>query len=300
MTEAKNESLLAVLYKQEGVSDTYVDFKVALEEVSEKYKKLFEPLPVVFPEKDIINSKFEAGMSLITFVPVSISLKTLTNTFRETVAAFQAHKVCSSGTSTWVKEKMDSRFLKGITEAVISFDFDVLKDLAEPTPFDVPTLLLVCRELVKPFFHALSGKAAGAIEPLKWEEGYCPICGGAPSFSRFSKEKEGKRCLWCGTCDMEWRFRRVCCPYCKNSDHNTLKFLTADFREELRVDVCDKCKGYVKAIDEKKIEKEEPAVYLKEDTASMYLDILAEEKGYTKGLPSFQDAQITFLDDFNG
>lgn len=300
MTGRKSKRVLSTLYGQEGVGDSYIDFKAALAGITEKYKKCAETLPVVFPEKDIIESKFEDGLPLITFTPVTISLKTLTNTFLEIIPALQAHKVCSAEASGWVKEKMDRAFLKGVTETVISFDFDALKDLAEGTPFSVPTLLIICRELVKPFFHALGGRAGEAVDFSKWMEGYCPICGDAPAFSRFSKAEEGKRYLWCGTCDFEWTFQRVCCPYCKNSDHNELKFLTADFREELRIDVCDTCKGYLKAVDERKIENEESIIYLKEDTASLYLDILAEEKGYTKHLPSFQDAQVTFTDDFNG
>lgn len=300
MTESKCKSVLSPLYGQEGVSDSYIDFKVALAEVTEKYEKLAGKIPVVFPDKGIIEGKFEEGLSLITFTPVSLSLKDLAGAIREIAPVFHAHKVCSAEASGWVKEKTDSAFIKGITEAVISFDFDALKDLTEATPFDVPTLLILCRELVKPFLHALSGRAAEAVDFSKWVEGYCPICGDAPAFSRFSKEEEGKRYLWCGTCGFEWTFQRVCCPYCKNSDHDKLKFLTADYREELRLDVCEKCKGYIKAVDKRKIENEEPIIYLKEDTASMYLDILAEEKGYTKQLPPFQDAQVTFLDDFNG
>jgi FdhE protein len=300
MTKIKNKNVLSCLYGQKGLSDSYIDFQVALAEITEKYKKIAESQPVVLPGQDIIDGKFEEGFSLITFTPVTLFLKDLTAAFREILPVFRTHKVCSPDTADWVKEKMDSRFLAGITEAIISFDFDVLKDLAEPTPFDVPTLALSCGELVKPFFHALAGQAGGAVDFAKWTEGYCPICGDAPSLSRFSKKEDGKRYLWCSRCDFEWTFQRVCCPFCKNSDHTKLKFLTTDFREELRLDVCEKCKGYIKTVDGRKIDDEEPIVFLKENAASIYLDILAEEKGFTKQLPSFQDAQIKFSDDFDG
>lgn len=297
MTKSTSKELLSILYGQKGISDSYVNFQIALAEITEKYKNLDRPPEIVFPAEDTLRSKFAEGIPLINFVPVSFPLKDLSANFREIVSAFLSHGICTEEVSKWLEKPLDIRFLKDITDAAVSFDFDALRVLSEPTPFDEPTLILISRELVKPFFQILAGRTTELVSFAHWLEGYCPICGEAPVFARLSKEEEGKRYLWCARCDVEWGFQRLCCPYCKNSDHKKLKFLTADFREELRVDVCEKCKGYIKTIDERKAAEEAETVFLKENVASVYLDIVAEEKGYTKQLPSFQDALITFPGD---
>jgi FdhE protein len=290
----KNKDVLSVLYGRKELSDSYVSFRIALSEITGKYQEVYKAPEIVFPAEETIRSQFADGCPLVTFIPVSLSLKALTSCFREIIAAFQAHKICTRQCSSWVKKQADYGFLKAITGAVFSFDFDVIQELAEPTPFDGPTLILAGRELVKPFFHHLANRAAGAVSFDHWSEGNCPICGDKPDFARLSSKEEGKRCLWCSTCDLEWGFQRVCCPFCKNSDHKKLRFLTTDFREELRIDVCEKCKGYIKTIDERKTGNKEAAIFLKENVASVYLDLLAEEKGYVKLLPTFRDVKPLF------
>ncbi|MCK5059192.1 MAG: formate dehydrogenase accessory protein FdhE [Candidatus Aminicenantes bacterium] len=297
MSRIRSEDALSVLYGREGISDPYIDFQIALSQITEKYKERCKSQKIVIPGQDTVRSKFESGAPLITFMPISLSLKNLTASFREIITAFRNFNVCSEEVFEWVKNQADAPFLKGIIESIFSFDLAALRDLSEPTPFDEPTLILVSRELVKPFFRFLAGLTAGTVPVEYWPEGYCPICGEAPGFARFSKEEEGKRYLWCEKCDLEWPFQRLCCPFCKNSDHKKLKFLTGNFREELRLDTCETCKGYIKTIDEQKTGDEAETIYLRENAASVYLDILADEKGFVKLLPPFQEVQITFLDE---
>ena len=123
------------------------------------------------------------------------------------------------------------------------------------------------------------------------------MCGDIPNLARLSKDEEGKRYLWCYTCDMEWGFQRICCPFCGNTDHTKLKFFTTNHREELRIDVCDKCKGYVKTIDERKMKDEDQTFYIKENISSLFLDMVAEEKGYMIQLPAAQKTEIKFSSD---
>ena len=299
MKKSKSKDVLSFLYGRKELSDSYVSFRIALSEITEKYQDVYKPLEIAFPAEETIRSKFADGCPLITFIPVSLSVKDLTSCFREIISAFQTHKVCTRECSVWVKKQADHRFLKAITGAVFSFDLDVIQELAEPIPPDGPTLILASRELIKPFFHLLAGRAADAVSFEHWSEGNCPICGDKPGFARLSSKEEGKRYLWCSTCDLEWGFQRLCCPFCKNSDHNKLRFLTTDFREELRIDVCEKCKGYIKTIDERKTGHEEATIFLKENVASVYLDVVAEENGYVKHLPTFQNAKINFHNDQN-
>jgi len=299
MSNFRREDALSLLYGEEGISDSYIDYKIVLSRITEKYSELCQARRIALPGPDVIMEGFGKGAPLVTFTPISLSMKELRASFRDILAAFRDHRVCTADVCEWAREESDDNFLKGITESVITFDLHALKDLSEATPFDQTTLILASRELVKPFFHFLSGKISGTLPLEHWREGYCPICGDAPGFGRFSKEEEGKRYLWCERCDFEWPFQRICCPFCKNSDHKKLKFLTGNVREELRVDTCEACNGYVKTIDERKTGSEAETIYLKENTASVYLDILADEKGFSRLLPPFQEVAISFIDDFD-
>jgi FdhE protein len=51
------------------------------------------------------------------------------------------------------------------------------------------------------------------------------------------------------------------------------------------VDLCDKCKQYIKTVDTRKTASD-PDLNI-EDIATMYLDILASEKGFKRPAPSW-------------
>ncbi|TAL30370.1 MAG: formate dehydrogenase accessory protein FdhE [Spirochaetes bacterium] len=115
---------------------------------------------------------------------------------------------------------------------------------------------------------------------VPWEKGYCPVCGSMPEMSIF--EKDGKRSLQCGFCGHTWTSRRVYCPYCENTDHETLRYYTIEDEEEYRVDVCNKCKTYIKTIDLRSVSR---TVYLPlEIVSTPYMNIKFEEMGYKPGL----------------
>jgi FdhE protein len=83
------------------------------------------------------------------------------------------------------------------------------------------------------------------------------------------------------------------CPYCGNDDHRTLGTLVgsedqpgvssptrAERRSKDRVDVCERCHGYVKAIA---TFTSVPTVRLAaEDAATIHLDVGARDAGYTR------------------
>jgi len=296
MIDYNSKEELSSLYGQKGIGDNYISFRIDLLEITLKYQELIKPLQVVFPGKEIIHGNYEKGSPLIAFTPVTLSLETLTACFREIVHVFQSHGVCSKEACQWFDTHADNSFIKKVAKAIVSFDMDAIKELSESTPIDAHTLILISRELVKPFYHLLASQAGEVASFKHWAEGFCPVCGDMPGFARLSKnkEEEGKRYLWCASCDLEWAFQRMCCPSCGNKDHKKLKFLTTNHREELRVDVCEECKGYIKTIDERKTGQEEAATFIKENAASLFLDITAGEKGYMIQFPAFQHTKIKF------
>ena len=68
------------------------------------------------------------------------------------------------------------------------------------------------------------------------------------------------------------------CYHCGNTENQTLRYFYIEEEEKYRMDICDKCKHYLKTLDSRKSQGEiVPAV---EDIATLHLDILAEGEGY--------------------
>ncbi|SHK82354.1 Tat proofreading chaperone FdhE [Selenomonas ruminantium] len=111
-----------------------------------------------------------------------------------------------------------------------------------------------------------------------WTKNACPVCGRQPVLAHLRKEKEGRaRFLTCDGCHTEWPFARIGCAYCGNEDLTQMHILEPEGLPAMRIDVCDACRNYLKTYNEEGQED----VYLT-DWATLHLDMLGEEAGFTK------------------
>jgi FdhE protein len=138
---------------------------------------------------------------------------------------------------------------------------------------------------IRPIFEAYAHELKNHVDQEIWHRGYCPICGSKPLIAEL--REEGARFLVCSLCSFEWRFMRLKCPSCGNDDHEALKyFYTENEGTANRIDVCNKCKRYIKTVDTREISGE--IIPLIEDMGTLYLDVLAQEEGYLKGGVTYQ------------
>jgi FdhE protein len=108
----------------------------------------------------------------------------------------------------------------------------------------------------------------------------CPFCGEKPVAAVLRPEGDGaKRFLLCSLCFTEWEFRRLLCPSCGEEDKDKLPIYTAEEFPHVRVEACDSCRVYLKAVD---LTKNGFAVPEVDELASVALDLWAVEHGYTK------------------
>jgi FdhE protein len=108
----------------------------------------------------------------------------------------------------------------------------------------------------------------------------CPFCGEKPVAAVLRPEGDGgKRTLLCSLCFTEWEFRRLLCPHCGEEDKEKLPIYTAEEMPHVRVEACDTCRVYLKAVD---LTKNGLAVPEVDELASIVLDLWASEHGYTK------------------
>jgi len=143
-------------------------------------------------------------------------------------------------------------------------------------------LAFIVRNSIRPIFEAYANELKKYIDQGKWLKGYCPMCGSEPYIAKLKNEggAEGVRFLVCSACNFEWRFNRLKCPFCENGDHKKLRyFYTEKEGRAYRVDVCEKCKRYIKTVDTNEVDE---AILPLEDIGTLHLDLLAQDEGYTK------------------
>jgi FdhE protein len=126
--------------------------------------------------------------------------------------------------------------------------------------------------------RARRSPAAAGVQPR------CPFCAEKPVAAVLRPEGDGgKRFLLCGLCFTEWEYRRLLCPNCGEEDKDKLPVYTAEEFPHIRVESCDTCRVYLKAIDLTKNGRAVPEV---DELASVVLDLWAADHGYTKLQPN--------------
>jgi FdhE protein len=170
-----------------------------------------------------------------------------------------------------------------LTESAAKFsDTAELQDLLrECWNGDWPADWFFGRALAQPFAESLA--ARGRIDPQSLK-GTCPFCSGGAGVAVLRGEGDGgKRSLVCSLCSTEWQFRRVLCPNCGEEDKEKLPVYIASEFEHVRVEACDTCKTFIKAVD---LTKNGHAIPVVDEIATVPLSIWAEEHGYSKLWPN--------------
>lgn len=195
--------------------------------------------------------------------------------FRQLLELVAAHK------PVWTE---DVKKLSGMAEKDLSGLLDmVLQGNGEGTA-EIVSRLEVHPEVaefallytVKPFLQVFAENAKPYIESENWLQSYCPVCGSKAKTARIDGA-EGRRHLRCTSCDTEWLFKLLCCPFCGNDNHRSLKFLQIEETPGYGLHVCEQCKGYLKVIDEQKGGSPE---LLSNEAATVFLDLIAQQQGY--------------------
>jgi hypothetical protein len=107
------------------------------------------------------------------------------------------------------------------------------------------------------------------------DSGKCAFCG---THARIAFDEESRRILHCPLCGFSWRFPRVKCTYCGNTDHEKLGFFEAEGIDGVKVYFCRECSHFIKAVDTKdKISPDAETM----DALTLEFDELAKEEGFT-------------------
>lgn len=112
----------------------------------------------------------------------------------------------------------------------------------------------------------------------------CRWCGARPLVGLLRQEGYGaRRSLVCSLCAAEWEVPRVLCVACGETRAEQLVVYSADRFPHVRIDACDTCGHFVKAIDLTRDGLADPVV---DELATVPLDLWAAKQGYRKIEPN--------------
>ncbi len=255
----------------------YEELLDILEEVlilRETYRRKIEE-DIFNVDESLIEKKVEGGLPLVDFPEGDFELKEPKEYFIALLDIAQKRELEETQEIISKIKSGEVDYREMVRETFIPRQDEDDTEEGEGGVFDLLGFLV--EESLRPALEVLSEKYGKAINKAKWSEGYCPICGREPKISEL-KGEGGRRFLFCGQCGFEWAFKRIRCPFCGNEDQQTLAYFTIEEEEKYRVDVCNVCNKYIKAVDFRKVEKA-PNLDV-EDIATLHLDILADEEGY--------------------
>jgi FdhE protein len=163
-----------------------------------------------------------------------------------------------------------------LIKAALRNDVDVYIDISNNLGIDSASLSLIFSIVVQPLLENLSRSIDKALLE-KWFNTLCPICGRK---SNIAKIRNKKKYLVCPLCGAEYRIEYLLCINCGNRDPYTLYFLIDERNPAYKIDVCMKCRCYVKVIDEDLLQENIPKGL--EDILTWELDKIAEYKGLAR------------------
>ncbi len=146
-------------------------------------------------------------------------------------------------------------------------------------PFLLYFLLI---ESLKPVYTRYAQILQEHLKNVRWEQGYCPICGELPPISEVAERGTCKN-LFCVYCETLWPFQPASCPFCRKEEETSRKRLYMGGEREYYLEVCDECQKYIKVVDTDVIGKPVPLDV--ENIATIHLDMVAQQEGFERGAP---------------
>lgn len=275
---------LEALIGQPQVSDDYVRFRADLLTVQWQTYHALPPSPAV-PDSAAPQAadRPRLGPASVRFDP-----ELLRPLLAATAAAAARHGSGSrDATHLVAAADRDPTFLARVAaDAAFGPDAEALMTLADSLNVSDEGLLFFGRVLAAPFVTRAAARWVAALPPTDVADapGACPVCGSPAGLAELRRD-DGQRVLHCSLCGSRWRYARLACPDCGVREPESLQFLRFGAEDPRWVETCARCRGYLKTVDARKLPAGPPLAALVEDTATLHLDLLAEQEGCRRRRP---------------
>lgn len=236
------------------------------------------PAPILISAEQA-HTKLETGLPLLHDLDLDLDYRAAGELLIQLARALeQAHVPAARPFRRAVQHgKLDARVL---LPHVAKGDRGYAFALAEGLDLDPGFAWTVAENALKPALRVWRRNLSSFVNGVEWRRGYCPVCGSAATLGELTGNEQVKY-LRCAQCGADWQFPRMQCMYCGNDDHSALGYLSANgAQDKSRIEVCDRCGGYLKVIA---AFSPTPVELLPvEDLATLYLDYIAQERGYAR------------------
>ena len=223
------------------------------------------------------------GQPLVDIAALRVDAVSAERLVREICRLIAVHQTQIQDAAERLLKALEQRDLdpEKLFPCLLSGDDGDLSAAADRTGIDRKALAFICYHGIQPSIESCATQLAHHLDPddVRRQSG-CPVCGSAPGIALLGHE--GRRVLCCSLCRHHWRAPRVFCALCGNNRAGQLHYLFAEDERDLRVDVCDHCRQYLKSVDTRDLAR--PVFPPLEQVASLHLDMIATEKGYTSGI----------------
>ena len=278
--EKSNERIQQIKKKRPGYGKI-LDFYQSVKEAQEKVKTSLK-IDSIQPGKEWKKLLSKEGFSLIQKEDFPLDIESSVKLFETLCQVGRDANPHMAEQLKKIKEAIDDKRIELKKLLRGGLKEQRMEEIVEESGLDKNVFLFLIQCSIRPSIEAGVGQLRSELDPETWLKGYCPMCGSLP-FLSLLKEEVGKRYLLCSFCGYQWRMDRISCPFCKNKDQESLHFFYGEGEETHRIDLCDKCRQYIKTIDYRNLQESDPVL---EDLATLHLDILASQKGYKRSVPN--------------
>ncbi len=260
----------------------YVDFFVDLENLQNQ-QQIILAKSTQFDTFDMQKQLASGNRSLIELNGIAIDPALYKSILISMIDFMKQNRPETKASMEKLELTLDELDLDQMIARLIAFDIDdSFSKLAEKVNLTQELLVFTFEHALRPFLRIYAKPYLQELlkdnQPFWPLPNICPVCGSKSSFSRVSSS-DNRRYMFCDRCFSEWETRFLQCVHCGNDDPTSIKYLNVENDDAYQLYVCDKCLGYLKTYDER--QKKQLTDLFIANMETIYLDLLAREKGYT-------------------
>lgn len=259
----------------------YVDFFKNLEtwqnEQQIRLKKEFLPL-----QADVWELSSNQTKPLLQLNPFEIDPSSYQQLYSKLLAFIKGSRRESSEVIDTLFSRVNELDFGDLARKVIAEDYDFLTQLAAQLNFPPELFIFTLDHALRPFLRIFAAPWASHLAGEEFRHwpfpNHCPCCGSKARISRL-RAADSRRFMFCDRCFTEWETSMLYCVHCGNDEPGSIKYINIEEDPAFQIYVCDKCKGYLKTYDERKLGQTTDLFIANIET--IYLDLLAQERGYS-------------------
>ncbi|MBO8159276.1 formate dehydrogenase accessory protein FdhE [Thermosyntropha sp.] len=258
----------------------YIDFFQNLENWQNE-QEIFLKQTCSFPKVNLIKILKENKKPLVKVKKIEIPISEYEELLKKFLSFLNTSRPDTAQAVDIIEKNINNLDLASIVNQLVVNENSFPYDLSEQLKISSELILFIFDHALRPFLRILASPYSQELleqEFNSWEfPGICPVCAAKSNISRLRAE-DGRRFMFCDRCFMEWEAAYLKCIYCGNNEPHTIHYINVENDDAYQIYICDKCKGYLKTYDERQAGEKTDLFIANIET--IYLDMLAQEKGY--------------------